>query len=78
MVIGSMQAHAYRGSIDGPAPCVNAAAGMGGGHVPMVTEENDNRGGYFGKVKQSKMETDYTSEQASNFFVVGFQKSAAH
>lgn len=38
-VIGSTQANAYRGSVDGVAPCVNAAAGMGGGHVPMVTEE---------------------------------------
>lgn len=37
-VIGSMQENAYRGSTDGVAPCINAAMGMGGGHVPMVTE----------------------------------------
>lgn len=37
-VIGSNQKNAYRGSTDGVAPCVNAAMGMGGGHVPMVTE----------------------------------------
>ncbi len=43
-VIGSMQAHAYRGSTDGPAPCINAAAGMGGGHIPMVVDNNDNWG----------------------------------
>lgn len=38
-VIGSNQANAYVGSIEGVAPCVNAAAGMGGGHVAMITEE---------------------------------------
>lgn len=38
-VIGSNQANAYIGSVEGVAPCVNAAAGMGGGHVAMITEE---------------------------------------
>ena len=36
MVIGSKQANAYIGSTDLWAPCLNAAAGMGGGHCPMV------------------------------------------
>lgn len=39
LVIGSNQANAYVGSVEGVAPCVNAAAGMGGGHVAMITEE---------------------------------------
>lgn len=48
-VIGSMQANAYRGSVDGVAPCVNAAAGMGGGHVPMIVQRSHgyNDGGMF-------------------------------
>lgn len=43
-VIDSMQENAYRGSTDGVAPCVNAAMGMGGGHVPMVTEGVEYKG----------------------------------
>ncbi len=36
-VIGSMQANAMRGSIDGVSPCLTEAMGMGGGQIPMVT-----------------------------------------
>lgn len=36
LIIGSKLEHAYIGSTDLWAPCVNAAAGMGGGHIPMV------------------------------------------
>ena len=35
LIIGSKQAHTYIGSTDLWAPCVHAAAGMGGGHCPM-------------------------------------------
>lgn len=38
MVIGNTQLNCYRGSVDDCAPCICAAGGMGGGHVPMVTE----------------------------------------
>lgn len=35
IVIGSTQKHAYIG--DGSiAPCLNAAMGLGGGHIPML------------------------------------------
>lgn len=37
MVIGSMQANAMRGSLDGVSPCLTEAMGMGGGQIPMVT-----------------------------------------
>lgn len=37
-VIGSMQANAMRGSIDGVSPCLTEAMGTGGGQIPMVTE----------------------------------------
>lgn len=37
-VIGSMQANAMRGSLDGVSPCLTEAMGMGGGQIPMVTE----------------------------------------
>ena len=37
IVIGSMQANAMRGSIDGVSPCLTEAMGMGGGQIPMVT-----------------------------------------
>lgn len=36
-VIGSMQANAMHGSIDGVSPCLTEAMGMGGGQIPMVT-----------------------------------------
>ena len=39
-VIGSMQANAMRGSIDGVSPCLTEAMGMGGGQIPMVTESS--------------------------------------
>lgn len=38
IVIGSSQANAYHGSIDGASPTITAACGMGGGQVPMITE----------------------------------------
>ena len=49
LIIGSKQANAYIGSTDLWAPCVNAAAGMGGGHIPMVVyieydDETENDG----------------------------------
>ena len=37
-VIGSMQANAMRGSIDGVSPCLTEAMGMGGGQIPMITK----------------------------------------
>lgn len=37
-VIGSMQANAMRGSIDGISPCLTSAMGEGGGQIPMATE----------------------------------------
>lgn len=36
MVIGSMQANAMRGSLDGVSPCLTEAMGTGGGQIPMV------------------------------------------
>lgn len=49
LIIGSKQANAYVGSTDLWSPCVNAAAGMGGGHIPMVVyieydDETENDG----------------------------------
>lgn len=37
-VIGSMQAKAMRGSLNGVSPCLTEAMGMGGGQIPMITE----------------------------------------
>ena len=37
-VIGSMQANAMCGSINGVSPCLTEAMGMGGGQIPMITE----------------------------------------
>lgn len=37
MVIGSMQANAMHGSLDGVSPCLTEAMGTGGGQIPMVT-----------------------------------------
>lgn len=36
VVIGSMQANAMRGSLDGVSPCLTEAMGTGGGQIPMV------------------------------------------
>lgn len=38
-VIANTQENCYRGSVEGVSPCICAAGGMGGGHVPMVSEE---------------------------------------
>ena len=53
-VIASMQANAMRGSIDGVSPCLTEAMGMGGGQIPMVTEQEpcgcyDNQSGEFAR-----------------------------
>lgn len=53
-VIGSMQANAMRGSIDGVSPCLTEAMGKGGGQIPMVTEQEpcgcyDNQFGEFAR-----------------------------
>ena len=53
-VIGSMQANAMRGSIDGVSPCLTEAMGMGGGQIPMITEQEpcgcyDNQSGEFAR-----------------------------
>ena len=37
MVIGSTQANAYKGSLDGCCPTLTQAMGAGGGQIPMVT-----------------------------------------
>lgn len=42
-VIGSMQANAMRGSIDGVSPCLTEAMGTGGGQIPMITERVSRR-----------------------------------
>lgn len=54
-VIGSMQANAMRGSLDGVSPCLTEAMGAGGGQVPMITESGpcglyDNQSGEFARV----------------------------
>lgn len=48
-VIGSMQANAMRGSIDGVSPCLTEAMGMGGGQIPMIVQNGHgyNKGGVF-------------------------------
>lgn len=38
-VIGSTQKNAFIGNVNGVCPCITAAAGMGGGHVPMILYE---------------------------------------
>lgn len=47
IVIGSMQANAMRGSIDGVSPCLTEAMGMGGGQIPMIVQRphGNNPGG---------------------------------
>ena len=49
VVIGSMQANAMRGSIDGVSPCLTEAMGMGGGQIPMIVQNAHgyNKGGVF-------------------------------
>lgn len=48
-VIGSMQAKAMRGSLNGVSPCLTEAMGMGGGQVPMIVQSGHgyNKGGVF-------------------------------
>lgn len=51
-VIGSMQANAMRGSIDGVSPCLTGAMGMGGGQIPMIVQNGHgfNKGGTHSEV----------------------------
>ena len=35
-VVGSVQANAYFGPVEGYCSCVTAACGMGGGQIPMI------------------------------------------
>ena len=51
-VIGSMQANAMRGSIDGVSPCLTEAMGMGGGQIPMIVQNGHgfNKGGTHSEV----------------------------
>lgn len=41
LIIGSKQANAFVGSVEGYASCITAACGMGGGHIPMLVEEDE-------------------------------------
>ena len=51
-VIGSMQANAMRGSIDGVSPCLTEAMGMGGGQIPVIVQNGHgfNNGGTYSEV----------------------------
>lgn len=51
-VIGSMQANAMRGSIDGVSPCLTEAMSMGGGQIPMIVQNGHgfNKGGIHSEV----------------------------
>lgn len=37
-IIGSKQANAFRGWIEGVSPCLTEAMGMGGGQIPLLTD----------------------------------------
>ena len=43
IVIGSKQANAFIGSVNGYCSCITSACGMGGGQIPMIvyTYESD-------------------------------------
>lgn len=60
-VIGSMQANAMRGSIDGVSPCLTEAMGMGGGQIPMIVQNAHgyNKGGVFEDVAPTVTSSAY-------------------
>lgn len=60
-VIGSMQANAMRGSIDGVSPCLTEAMGMGGGQIPMIVQNvhGYNKGGVFEDVAPTVTSSAY-------------------
>lgn len=61
IVIGSMQANAMRGSIDGVSPCLTEAMGMGGGQIPMIVQNAHgyNKGGVFEDVAPTVTSSAY-------------------
>lgn len=61
IVIGSMQANAMRGSIDGVSPCLTEAMGMGGGQIPMIVQNAHgyNKGGVFEDVAPTATSSAY-------------------
>ena len=72
-VIGSSQRCAYRGDVDGIAPTITAACGMGGGQTPMIlgVTVNPNRKFEFnnGHIRQDTCHT-LTAQDAKNTSVV--------
>lgn len=43
IVIGSAQANAFIGSVDGYCSCLTSAMGMGGGQIPMIVYAHETR-----------------------------------
>lgn len=61
IVIGSMQANAMRGSVDGVSPCLTEAMGTGGGQIPMIVQNAHgyNKGGVFEDVAPTVTSSAY-------------------
>ncbi len=70
IVIGSMQANAMRGSVDGVSPCLTEAMGMGGGQIPMIVQRP--HGNNPGGVKQGDVAPTITTSawQDNNYLVM--------
>lgn len=68
MVIGSMQANAMHGSLDGVSPCLTEAMGMGGGQIPMVVQNAHgyNKGGLFEDISPTVTSSAF---QDNNFVI---------
>lgn len=80
-VIGSMQKNAYKGSVEGVAPCITAMAGSGGGNVPMLQEPTDPtflRYGFGHGAQGANKDMAYAVKasafEANNFIVEGEPK----
>lgn len=72
MVIGSMQANAMRGSLDGVSPCLTEAMGTGGGQIPMVIQNAHgyNGGGIFADISPTVTSSAF---QCNNFVAIRYR-----
>lgn len=72
MVIGSMQANAMRGILDGVLPCLTEAMGTGGGQIPIVVQNvhGYNKGGFFEDISPTVTSSAF---QDNNFVVIKYR-----
>lgn len=74
-VIGSMQANAYHGNIEGVSPTITAACGMGGGQTPMLVEQDPQILSYTRDHDKGQSISYHTKEVANTLHASKFENT---